>query len=113
GGGAGGLVQNLGDVPAGVVVGKERLLEVAGRAVGDQEPGGGGDGVVGVHDVPAVAVGRPGRGLELHGAERAGAGRPVVLAVAAFDLADGGQDGPRDAVPGARGFEVGEVVRGD
>ena len=96
-----------------MVVGEDRLLEVAGRAVGDQEPGGGGDGVGRVHDVPAVAVQRPGRRLELHGAEGAGAGRPVVLAEAAFDFADGGQDGPRDAVLGAGFLEVGEVVRGD
>ena len=96
-----------------MVVGEDRLLEVAGRAVGDEEAGGGGDGVAGVHDVPAVSVQRPGRRLELHRAERAGAGWPVVLAVAAFDFADGGQDGPRDAVLGSRFLEVGEVVRRD
>ena len=51
GGVAGGLVQDVGDVGRGVVVGEDRLLEVAGRAVRDEEAGGGGDGVGRVHDV--------------------------------------------------------------
>jgi hypothetical protein len=108
---AGGPGQDELDVGLGVVVGEDGLLEVAGRAVRDQKPGSGGDGVGRVHDVPAVAVQRPGRRLELHRAEGAGAGRPVVLAVAAFHLPDGGQDGPRDAVLGSGCSEVGEVVR--
>src|SRR5208283_912786 len=113
GGVACGPGQDVGDVGAGVVVGEDRLLEVAGRAAGDQQAGSGGDGVGRVHDVPAVAVELPGRGQELHRAEGAGAGRPVVLAVAAFNFADGGQDGPRDAVLGPGFLEVGEVVSGD
>ena len=98
---------------AGVVVGEDRLLEVAGRAVGEQQAGGGRDGVGGVADVAAVAVDLPGRGQELHRAEGAGAGRPVVGAVAAFDGADAGQHGPRDSVGGAGFLIGGEVARGD
>src|SRR5205814_3224275 len=95
------------------VVGEDGPLEVAGRAVCDEEAGGGGDGVGRVHDVPAVAVQRPGRRLELHGAEGTCTGRPVVLAEVAFHLPDGGQAGPRDAVPGSCRLEVGEVTLGD
>jgi hypothetical protein len=110
---AGGPGQDVGDVLGGVVVGEDRLLKVAGGAVGGQQAGGGGDGVGGVHDVAAVTVGRPGGGQELHRAEGSGAGWAVVGAVAAFDGADAGQDAPRDAVLRASFLVVGEVGGGN
>jgi hypothetical protein len=74
----GGLGQDVGDVPVGVVVGEDRGAVVAGRAGGSQVAGGGGDRVAWVVGVlPAVAVSvdavrAPGGGVGLIGADPAG-----------------------------------------
>ena len=142
GGVAGRPAQDVGDVPAGVVVGEQCRLDVAGGAVGFEECGGGGDGVAGVVDVgdPVVvavdavpagplgcrvdggaAPGVPGQAAdaELHrpgrpGGVRAGmhSGR-VRAALVGFGFADAGQDGPGDAVLGSGFLVVGEVGGGD
>ena len=95
------------DVPVGVVVGEDRLARVL-RVAGGVEVAGGGedrvDRVVGVLDAVLVgvdAVGAPGRGDELHPAERAGVGDVQVAAVVGLDLVDRRQDLPADAVLGA------------
>ena len=95
------------DVPVGVVVGEDRLARVL-RVAGGVEVAGGGedrvDRVVGVLDAVLVgvdAVGAPGRGDELHPAERAGVGDVQVAAVVGLDLVDRRQHLPADAVLGA------------
>jgi hypothetical protein len=55
GGVAGCPIQDVGDVPVGVVVGEQGGLEVAGGAVGFEEVRGGGDGVAGPQ--PAALLG--------------------------------------------------------
>ena len=103
---AGGPRHHLGDVPVGVVVGEDRALRVLGHSGGSQVAGGGEDRVVGVVRVLGAvvvgvdAVGGPGRGHELHPALGAGGRGPEVLAEAALDLVDRGEDG------GAGGTEV-------
>ena len=95
---AAGVGEDLADVPVGVVVGEDRAVGVGGHAGGAEVAGGGEDrvfGVVRVGDPVAVGVDPvvvPGRGHELHPADRAGRGGAEVGAEAGLDLVDPGQD---------------------
>ncbi len=95
---AGRPLEHVCDVPVGVVVGEDRALGVRGHAAGAQVARRGEDRVLrvgGVADAVAVgvhAVGRPGRGHELHPADRAGGRGPLVDAEAGLDLVDRGED---------------------
>src|SRR5258708_25395731 len=71
-----------------VVVVKDGLADVAGRAIADEQTGGGKDRVVWVHDVAAVAVLPPGSGEELHRPLRTRGRRPVDPAEQALDVVD-------------------------
>ena len=93
-----GVGQDLGHVPVGVVVGEDRVVGV-GRHPRRAEVAGGGEdrvfGVVGVADPVAAgidAVRFPGRGQELHPADRAGRRGPHVGAEGALDAVDRGED---------------------
>ena len=107
------------DVPVGVVVGEDRLAEVVLGAGGAQVARGGEDRVDRVVRVlDAVACWRrrrtsPGRGQELHPAERAGGGDVEVAAVVGLDLVDRRQDLPADAVLDAGGLVDREQERRD
>jgi hypothetical protein len=96
------------DVPVGVVVGEDGLVDVLVAAGGAQVAPGGEDrvdGVVGVLLAVAVgvhAVGAPGGGDELHPSERPGGGDTEVPSVVGLDLVDRRQYLPRDAVLRAR-----------
>jgi MFS family permease len=119
----GGELENLAHVPGGVVVIEDRLGQAGravGGAVGAQHARGGGDRVECVHDVRRAGLAkgvdapdRPGGRQELHRSERACARRADVHAVAALDLADGGQDRPGQsrAVGGGRVLVQRQVVR--
>ena len=97
GGVAGGVGEDLADVPVGVVVGEDRAVGVGRHAGGAEVVGGGEDrvfGVVGIGDAVAVGVdpvGVPGRRHELHPAERASRGDVEVGAEGGLDLVDAGQ----------------------
>src|SRR5690606_20029154 len=101
-------------VPRVVVVpdGLAQLLAALAGAVGAEVARGGRDRVVRAPDVLLAvavavhAVGLPGGGHELHRPERARARRAVVAAVSALHLADGGQDGPRQAGAAGGGLLV-------
>ncbi len=88
----------------GVVVGQDGAAEVRGGAGGAQVARGGEDrvdrvvgvGVAGVERVHAVL--QPGRGHELHPADRSGRGDRLVGAVVGLDFVDRRQDLPRHAV---------------
>jgi hypothetical protein len=92
------------DVPPRVVVGEDRLAEVALRPGGLQVPGRGEDGVGGVVRVLAAvpvgvhAVGAPGGRHELHPALRPGGRDREVAPVVGLDLVDRRQHLPRHAV---------------
>ena len=102
--------QHLLHVPVGVVVGEDRVVEVALAPGRLQVAGGGADRVhrvVGVLAPVAVGVdpvGGPGRGDELHPAHRPGAGDVEVGAEGGLDLVDRGQHLPGDVVLGAAGL---------
>ena len=92
------------DVPVGVVVGPDRGAHVV-LVVGCLEVLGSGEdrvhrvvGVLAPVLVGVDAVGRPGRGHELHPAEGAGARDVQVASVVGLDLVDRGQDLPANAV---------------
>ena len=91
-------------VPAGVVVGEDRLREVLGRAGRVQIAGGGEDRVdrvVRIGDPVAVGVDAPflpRRGQELHPADGAGRGHRQVAPVVGLDLVDRRQHLPRHVV---------------
>ena len=109
---AGGVVEDVVDVPVDVVVREEGSADT-GRAGADaglgEVVGGGVDAVGVVVDVgAAVAVAvdthrGPGGGHELHQPLGAGGAGVVVAAVAGFFHADAGQQGPGDLVPGGCG----------
>ena len=97
-------------VPVGVVVGEDRLADVL-VATGRSEVAGGGEdrvgrveGVLAAVAVGVAAVGLPGRGHELHPAERAGGADVEVAAVVGLDLVDRREDLPADPVLDPRGL---------
>ncbi len=98
------------DVPPGVVVGEDRLAQVL-RGAGRAQVAGGGEDRVGrvVRVLEAVLVGvdaveLPGRGHELHPADRAGRADVEVAPVVGLDLVDRGEDLPAHAVLDAGGL---------
>ena len=97
-----------------MVVGEDRLADVGLGTRGAQVAGGGEDRVDRVEGVlEAVAVGvdavlLPGRGHELHPAERAGGGDVEVAPVVGLDLVDRRQHLPAHAVLDAGGLVDGE-----
>ncbi len=105
-----GVEEHLVDVPVGVVVGEDRVVEVLGAAGGAQVAGRGADrvdrvvGVLAPVGVGVDPVGLPGRGDELHPADGAGVGDVEVGAEGGLDLVDRGEDLPGDPVLGPAGL---------
>ena len=83
-------------VAGAVVVAEQRVVEVRGPVVGRQVAGGADDRVVGVVDVAAAPVGRPGGGEELHRPLGAGRRGPADAPGPRLDEVDRGQDAPGD-----------------
>ena len=110
-------LQDLVDVPLGVVVREDGRGDVGLPARRRQIAGRGGDGVLGVPRVgDAVAVGvdsppLPRRRHELHPADRAGRARPHVAAEVRLDLVDRREHLPRDPVARARALPQREELR--
>ena len=110
-------LQDLVDVPLGVVVREDGRCDVGLPARRRQIAGGGGHGVLGVPRVgDAVAVGvdsppLPRRGHELHPPDRAGRARPHVPAEVRLDLVDRREHRPRDPVARARALPQREELR--
>ena len=106
-----GVEQDLVDVPVGVVVGEDPAAQISVAAGGAQVAGGAADRVdrvVGVLAAVAVgvdSVGLPGRGQELHPADRAGGrGHAGELAEVGLDAVDRGKHLPGDPVLGSAGL---------
>ena len=114
-----GVQEHLVDVPVGVVVGEDPAAKVRVAPRGLEVAGSGADRVDGVVGVLAPVVVRvhsvalPGRGDELHPAERAGRGDVEVGPERGLDPVDPGEHLPRDPVLGAAGLVDREQERRD
>ena len=102
-----GQVEHVFDVPVRVVVRIDASVEVVPATGGGEIPRGGVDRILGVPGVGHAVAGRvgspalPGRGHELHPADRACRARAHVPAEVRLDLVDRGEHFPRNPVGGA------------
>ena len=100
----GGELEDVVDVPLGVVVGEDRAGDVGAAVRRGEVAGGRVDRVVGVPRVgdpvavPVHAPAQPGVGHELHPADGSGRARAHVAAEVRLDLVDRGEHLPRDPV---------------